>query len=296
MDALSSTFYATLDADSVRASLPAVPVLLPAVPVLLPATAWARRGFRPVRLPTHVVDVAVDSGGFVATFRHGGDYRYIPAAYVAWLRTITPAPAWAATMDYCCEPEIAGRPGVVRERQERTTEMAWRFWRDYQAAPWCWVPTVQGWAVADDARHGADLRPLVEEMRAHYGPDSAWRVGVGTLCRRASALDIHDVVRAVAAVLPGVPLHLWGVKLTAISARVGLPAAVASVDSAAWSWVGDGSTSHRGRRVRDSDEWRRSGLARAEWRTRVALPRYLTKVEAGLARPKQLPLEWEVPW
>lgn len=201
MDALSPTFYATLDADSVRASLPAVPVLLP-------ATAWARRGFRPVRLPAHVADVAVDSGGFVATFRHGGDYRYIPAAYVAWLRTITPAPAWAATMDYCCEPEIAGRPGVVRERQERTTEMAWRFWRDYQAAPWCWVPTVQGWAVADDARHAAELRPLIENMRAHYGPASAWRVGMGTLCRRASALDIHDVVRAVAAVLPGVPLHL----------------------------------------------------------------------------------------
>ena len=81
--------------------------------------------------------------------------------------------------------------------------------------------------------------------------------------------------------------------MTAISARVGLPAAVTSVDSAAWSWVGDGTTAHRGRRLRDSDEWRRSGLARAEWRTRVALPRYLAKVEVGLARPKQLPLDLE---
>jgi len=289
--AMSATFYATLDADSIRGSLPAVPVLLP-------ATAWARRGFRPVRLPAHVAHVAVDSGAFVATFRHGGDYRYTPERYVAWLRTIAHVPAWAATMDYCCEPDIAGRAGVVRERQERTTEMTWLFWRAYRAAPWCWVPTVQGWDVGDYARHAIELRPLVEEMRAHYGADgsgAAFRVGVGTLCRRASARDIHDVVRVVAAALPDTPLHLWGVKLTAISARVGLLAAVASVDSAAWSWVGDGSTAHCGRRVRDSDEWRRSGLSRAEWRTTVALPHYLAKVEAGLGTPKQLPLEMEMP-
>ncbi len=25
-------------------------------------------------------------------------------------------------------------------------------------------------------------------------------------------------------------------------------------------------------------------------------PRYLAKVEVGLARPKQVPLEWEAPW
>jgi len=111
-------------------------------------------------------------------------------------------------------------------------------------------------------------------------------LGVGGRRRAWCARRPHDVVRAGAAALPGVPLHLWGVKLTAISARVGLPAAVTSVDSAAWSWVGDGTTAHRGRCVPDSDEWR----------TTVALPRALAKIEVGLARPKQLPLEWEVPW
>ncbi len=49
MDAVSPTVAATLDADSVRASLSAVAVLLP-------ATAWARRGFRLVRLLAHVAD------------------------------------------------------------------------------------------------------------------------------------------------------------------------------------------------------------------------------------------------
>src|SRR4051812_6421035 len=105
-------FYATIDADSLRP-------YMPAVPVMLPASSWARYDLRPPRLPPHVTETGADCGGYVAT-KIWGDYRYGPTRYVAWLASWTPR--WAAMMDYCCEDEItSGRPGLVLERQRRTT-------------------------------------------------------------------------------------------------------------------------------------------------------------------------------
>lgn len=264
------TFYATIDLDSVRA-------YMPAVPVLLPASSWARKGLPAPRLPDQVTERAADCGGFVATYRHGGEYQYTPAQYVAWLDTGW-GPQWAAMMDLCCENEItAGRPGLVRARQQRTTDLAWHFWQTYRAAPWAWVPTVQGWDVADYQQHARDLAPLIAEMRAAYGSGSAFRVGIGTLCRRASTAQIRAIVRAVAAELPGVRFHLWGVKLGALQSGIALPPAVLSVDSAAWN--GDFGS--------DIGAWKGSGLRRQVWRYQVALPAYQAKVAAALNAPKQ---------
>jgi hypothetical protein len=263
------TFYATISAGDERP-------YMPAVPVLLPASSWARFNMRAPRLPAHVTERAADSGGFVATFRWG-DYRYTPEQYVDWLSTF--GPQWAATMDYCCEPEIAGNEGIVRERQERTTEMARHFWREFRDAPWAWVPTVQGWEVADYRRHAVQLRPLIGEMAQRYGEGSAFRVGIGTLCRRASAAMVQHVVHAINEELPGVPLHLWGVKLTVLRSRLALTN-VASVDSAAW----------HGRFAYGTRRWVECGMTERQYSYLVALPAYLAKVQAALERPKQLAL------
>jgi len=267
---MSFTFYATVDADSIRP-------YMPAVPVMLPASSFARRGLRAPRLPDHITERAADSGGFVATTRWG-DYRYTAAQYVGWLRTWNPT--WAATMDYCCEPEVLGREGLVRERQQRTTATAWHFWTTHRAEPWAWVPTVQGWTVEEYRQHARDLRPLVEQMAAHYGAGSAWRVGIGTLCRRASSGMIRDVVQVVRDELPGVPLHLWGVKLGLLQSVGGVPPGVASVDSAAWN----------GFFGQDLELRRQSGLTQREYAYRVALPDYLRRVRAAAARPRTLAL------
>ncbi|SRR5579884_758114 len=221
------------------------------------------------------VERAADCGGFVSTFKWGG-YRYTPEQYVEWLEGWQPQ--WAATMDYCCEDEItAGAPGIVRKRQYLTTEMAHTFWTLFRYASWVWVPTIQGWEVADYVRHAREMRPLIEEMQAFYGPLSAFRVGIGTLCRRASVAMIHEVVNAVSRELPGVPLHLWGIKLGALQAPVALPECVKSVDSAAWNGL-----FRTGR-----NEWKSSGLPQRRWIFDVALPRYQAKVEQALSVPKQ---------
>lgn len=259
------TFYATVAESKVRSYMP------DGVAYMLPASSWARVGLKPPKLP-RPFRTAADCGGFVAT-RIWGDYRYTPEAYVCWLESFQPE--WAATMDYCCEDEItSGKPGIVLERQQRTTEMAYRFFQDYRAMPWAWVPTVQGWNVQDYVRHARELKPLIGDMQR--GQSDSFRVGIGTLCARASANMVHQVVRAVADELPSVPLHLWGVKLSVLQSRYGLPNVV-SVDSGAWNGLfGSGRT-----------EWKQSGLKQAEYEFTVALPRYLKKVEAALKRPKQ---------
>jgi hypothetical protein len=189
-------FYATMSYGQARD-------FIPNVPYLLPASSWAGKGLPKPRIPAHVTHVAADSGGFVATFKWG-DYRYTPDEYVGWLNSFNPA--WAATMDYCCEKEIAENAGVVRQRQQRTSEMAWQLWNTYRRSAWAWVPTVQGWEVEDYIRHARELRPLIAEMQHEQGPE--FRVGIGTLCARASAAMVQKVAHAVAAELPGVPLHL----------------------------------------------------------------------------------------
>lgn len=72
---MAPVFYATVDADSIRPSMPA------GVPVLLPATSFARRGFPTPRLPSQIHEAAADSGGFVA-MRRGG-YPFLLHEYAA---------------------------------------------------------------------------------------------------------------------------------------------------------------------------------------------------------------------
>lgn len=270
------TFYATIGAGHERlAYMPPASYLYPASSFSLP-----EHKFRAPRIPDCAESVAADCGGFVAMHRWGGEYQYTPAQYVEWLYKFR-ALDWAATLDWCCEPAIAQDRGAVAARQERTTQAAWEMFTEYRECPWAWVPTVQGWEVDDYRRHARALAPLVEMMRGHYCNNPAWRVGIGTLCQRADARMIRAVARAVASELPGVPLHLWGVKLAALSAPEALPETIESVDSAAWNsrW-GAGRFAYQG-----------SGMSLKEWGYRVALPDYQAKFAAALARPKQTVME-----
>jgi hypothetical protein len=264
-------FYYTVDSDSIRQFMPA------GYAYMLPASSWSRHNLRAPRLPEQVTDVAADCGGFVATFKWG-DYKYSPVSYVDWLETFRPA--WAATMDYCCEDEItSGRPGIVIERQQRTSEMAYHFWKEYRDASWVWTPTIQGWTPNDYRRHAADLRPLLMEMKRHYA-DREFRIGIGTLCRRALAEDVVKVIHAVREILD-FPIHLWGVKLTVLKRNIHLPNVI-SVDSAAWKPGGLGKDGHQA-----NEERAVMGLSQREYDYQVALPRYAERVRRALAKPKQ---------
>ncbi len=281
------TFYPTVSHGELGKYAHNVPCML------LPVSSWAAYKLRqqgkhgltmdkvigdiPVpKIPAAVREVAADCGGFVAT-RKWGSYRYSAGQYVKWLQGLSQL-SWAATMDFCCENEItSGQPGIVRMRQDATTDMAHHFWQTYRDVPWVWVPTVQGWEIADYERHAQELKPLIDEMQAHYGPDSAFRVGIGTLCARASVEMIQDVVLAVAAILPDAPLHLWGVKLGLAKSPIAIPEQVISLDSGAWN----GMFGH-GRNL-----WKETPYSQREWCLKVALPAYEQKLQNALTNTKQ---------
>jgi hypothetical protein len=265
----------------------------PAGAYLYPASSYfiQKKGQKPYWrtpiIPAHVTDVAADSGGFVAGRINGGKFAYPLEAYVNWLDRWTVTPRWAATMDFCCEPPLTGGDkSVIRARQVETTSNAFEAWQKYQNKAWAWCPTVQGWEVADYVRHATELKPLIEEMQNYYksrdGEQSSFRVGVGTLCARANENMIRAVVLAVSEVLPGVPLHLWGVKLNILKSKVALPGQVVSVDSAAWNM---GMDSGKWR----SGDWHRGlGVPRQTWQFANNLPEYQAKIAKALTAPKQL--------
>jgi hypothetical protein len=294
-------FFATTDSDSIRPYMPSD------VSYLLPASSWARPlakkdaeafhpgGIPPVRgLPSHVRRTAADCGGFVATFKWGA-FPFLSSQYVGWCESIGPSLAWAAMIDLCCEEELTQHCGgslSLYERQQETTRLALLFWEQYMSVPWAWVPTIQGWCIADYVRHAEAMAPLIREMQRYYyeapGEDDGegasdrrmmdFRVGIGTLCRRASPDLIRRIVVAVSEVLPGVPLHLWGVKLAGLSGN-DLPSSVVSVDSAAWNQRFGGTIEDH---ERDNVAMYRSTghlMTQREYGYRVTLPRYLDRFE-----------------
>lgn len=277
-------FYATVDADNMR------PQWMPSdVAYLLPASSFWRRGFPRPRLPQGV-EVAADCGGFVAT-RRWGSYRFTLDDYYLWLKKI-PGLRWAAIFDQCCEPGIADSPAAIRSRQVWTRARAEEFIDAWPDVTWAWVPTLQGWSVEDYVQAADDMRPLIDELLDLYvhlandedadysdeGPNpwadlsAAFRVGIGTLCARASVADIVEIVNAVRERLPYVSLHLWGVKLAALRDWPGRPPAqVVSVDSAAWNGRFGSDIARL-----DSDR-RRLYMSQRQYGYTVQLPTYLRR-------------------
>jgi hypothetical protein len=267
-----------------------------AAPTLLSAASFARYRhgryglLRVPRLPPGLPPVAVDCGGFVAARRGGFDYAAVQ--YVQWLRQLDVA--WAATFDFPCEPELGLE---VAEQQAATTHYAYWFLEHWPEERHPWVVTIQGYLVDEYVRHAEQLAPLIFKLRnwvynrASYELDEVddrvldrwheqFRVGIGSLCRRNSVRHINPIVDAVASVLEGVPLHLWGVKRSFLSQRTSLHPQVISVDSAAGN----------GRFGAGIERYRASGLSQRQYLHQVQLPSYRRGVAAALAAPKQLPL------
>ena len=185
-------------------------------------------------------------------------------------------------MDYCCEPELAV---VTQQRQRRTTENAWQAWAHWKPLPFAWVPTIQGWLPEDYRRHAYDMKPLIDEMQAAYITNPHWRVGVGTLCRRNDASMVQAILDAIREVLPGIPLHLWGIKLDALRS-IDL-AQVVSTDSAAWHG------NFYGERAQTRERAAQAHLSMRRYAVTVKLPTYVKRVHTAVAESRRVNAQQE---
>ena len=180
---------------SLWANMPDVP------PILVPASTCYRRGqLRARPVPQGSPLLFCDSGGYVFAKK----YHYYPFSvddYVEWLHQMQPA--YAAMLDYPCEPALAPDRQAVRDRQRRTLDYAEKLVK--VNAPWTWVPIVQG-------QHVEDYVLMARRYRA-IGLETEY-MGIGSLCARKSVREIRDIVEAVQEELPTTWFHLFGVKLS----------------------------------------------------------------------------------
>ena len=289
-------FHYTISSKELRPDMPSVPFLLSAASFLRQDSKGRCSLRQPRYLPASPWKGA-DCGGFTATLKWGGHYRFTPAQYVRWLSTWQPK--WAATMDLVCLSENGDYPGaaVVKERQCWTTEMARLFWEHYRQISWSctWTPTIQGYTIEEYERHAQELAPLIWEMSRYYSDPGWWndddeegsfgntfRVGIGSLCRRPATF-ILDVVSRVRTILGSlIPLHIWGAKLRVLQAGIAFPGFV-SCDSGAWN--GLFGLEHEARRA--------SGLTVTEYSWQVSYPDYAQKIARAQQKPQQFALDFD---
>jgi hypothetical protein len=182
-----------------------------------------RRLARRRSLPRAIGSWALDSGGFTELSMHGGwrtprdEYVEAVARYGEEIGKL----AWAAPMDWMCEPIMIATTGLsVREHQERTVA---NYLELRDRGPF--VPVLQGWSLPDYER--------CVELYEEAGVDLAALplVGLGSVCRRQHSAEIGTIVGELSE--RGLRLHGFGVK------KVGLAKyghALASADSMAWSF------------------------------------------------------------
>lgn len=173
-------------------------------------------------------DWVMDSGAFTSVALRGG-YDHAPADYAAQVRRWAGCGRlrWAAAQDYMCEPFVLARTGLtVADHQRLTIERYDEILgRDTAGVPI--LPVLQGYWPDEYARHadayGDRLRPGMP-------------VGVGSVCKRnASVHEVGAVLRAIHRARPGLLLHGFGLKRTALAAG-DVRSQLASADSMAWSY------------------------------------------------------------
>jgi hypothetical protein len=178
------------------------------------------------RLPRAAGMWALDSGGFTELLLKGRwevtELSYVQA--VRRYRDEVGGLAWAAPMDWMCEPVMLARTGLsVIEHQRRTVGNLLRLRELAPDLPI--VPVVQGWDLPDYVG--------CVEMYARAGVDLCREplVGVGSVCRRQATSEIEAIMGALVAM--GLRLHGFGVKVRGLRRYADH---LTSADSLAWSY------------------------------------------------------------
>lgn len=182
---------------------------------------------------------ALDSGGFSELSLYG-EWRTSPEEYVAAVIRYDKEIGmleWAAPQDWMCEDEIVAKTGLsVEEHQRRSVanfiELE-RLWHEAAAndpelnpeSPF--MPVLQGQSAEDYLRCWDFFEEAGVDL-ANYP-----LVGIGSVCRRQHSEEIGEILDALLARDPELPIHGFGVKAAGLHAYGDK---LASADSLAWSY------------------------------------------------------------
>jgi hypothetical protein len=126
------------------------------------------------RLPEAATEWTLDSGGFTELSMFGG-WQTAATDYVAAVhryRDQIGKLAWAAPMDWMCEPWIVARTGLsIAEHQRRTVANVQQLRAMAPDLPF--IPVLQGWRL-DDYLACADLYEQGGESTSRPSPSSGW--------------------------------------------------------------------------------------------------------------------------
>jgi hypothetical protein len=192
----------------------------------IPLFVSHRRLSRLRQLPRAAGRWMLDSGGFTEISMYG-EWRTPARAYVAAVRRYADEIGGldgAAIQDWMCEPFITAKTGRdVAAHQRRTVDSYLELMSLDSSLPW--LPVLQGWRLEDY------LRCLELYQRAGVDLRQAWRVGLGSVCRRQATTEAARIVAALAG--EGLKLHGFGFKLQGLAL---VADRLASSDSLAWSY------------------------------------------------------------
>lgn len=179
-------------------------------------------------LPRALGPWALDSGGF-SELDQTGRWSITPREYVALVRRYRDEIGnlqWAAIMDWMCEPRVREKTQKsVEEHQQLTIDNYKELLNLAPELPW--VPVLQGWGFGDYWRH------VDAYERAGFNLKSLPLVGVGSVCRRQSAISGPLIVSTISDTT-GIKLHGFGFKLTGLDL---VSDKLTSADSMAWSFA-----------------------------------------------------------
>jgi hypothetical protein len=179
-------------------------------------------------LPTARAEWALDSGGFTELSLFG-EWRTSEDQYVRDVERFRDEMgelAWVAPQDWMCEPFMLEKTGLdVYAHIDRTVANFVRL-RDRLGS--LVVPVLQGWTLD----HYLACAHRYEDAGVDLAAEPT--VGLGTICRRQDMVEAAVIVRRLA-VVEGLPIHGFGVKVTGIRSYGDI---LSSSDSMAWSYNG----------------------------------------------------------
>ena len=242
------------------------------MPMMFSANALSGYRSRGDRFPKATCRWALDSGAYSQIEKHG-DFLLKADEYGGMVYRLMDdfgvGPTFCSIQDWMTEPNITARTGfTVLQHQQFTVESYSYLVEQFPHAPW--IPILQGQTLEDYLRH--------VHMYEAAGVDlsTAYRVGVGSVCRRQGTRDTGLILETLAA--RNLDLHGFGIKADGLR-KYGHH--LASADSYAWS------KGARFRTIRLPECTHKAQDCRT---CRAYAERWYQKVLLALAEPKQLTL------